>query len=199
MSWKKFIDACKSWKIDISQNMAQKVVAVYREKYSKIKDFWYATERKAIEAINNPNCFIANGKMKWLFVRGNLYAILPSGRRITYNQARLKMEEGPYGLKETIVFKTYKLKKWVDERTYGGKLVENITQGVARDILTDSMFELEKHNYGIIMHVHDEVIILSKENLGSIEEVEKIMSKIPQWAKGLPLAAEGWRGKYYKK
>ncbi len=61
------------------------------------------------------------------------------------------------------------------------------------------MFRLEKKNYPIVMHVHDEVVCEVKKDFGSIEEVEKIMSEVPVWAAELPIAAEGWRGERFRK
>lgn len=83
--------------------------------------------------------------------------------------------------------------------TYGGKLAENVTQAVARDLLAWSMRELEKAGYTIVMHVHDEVVLEMPEGLGSLEEACAIMGRTPSWAEGLPLEADGYECEFYRK
>lgn len=88
--------------------------------------------------------------------------------------------------------------QWSDIDTYGGKLVENVVQATARDILAVSMIRLHKTGYPIIGHVHDEVIIEAPEG-ESIEVIEDIMSEPVEWADGLPLDADGFVTSFYKK
>lgn len=90
-------------------------------------------------------------------------------------------------------------KKWMRETTYGGKLVENIDQAISRDLMAWGMLRLEKAGYPMLLSVHDEAIAEVPEGFGSVEEFEKIMSAVPKWAEGCPIAAEGWRGKRYRK
>lgn len=90
-------------------------------------------------------------------------------------------------------------KKWRQLWTYGGHLVENITQAIARDILTEAFPRLEAAGYPIIMHVHDEAVCEMPENKGSIKEMAHIMCAVEPWAHGLPIAAAGWSGPRYRK
>jgi DNA polymerase len=89
--------------------------------------------------------------------------------------------------------------QWKRIDTYGGKLTENIVQALSRDIMAFGMVNLEKSNYPIILSVHDELVSETDKDFGSVEEYEMIMCKLPKWAKGLPIKAEGWKGKRYKK
>ena len=90
-------------------------------------------------------------------------------------------------------------KQWCDQETYGGKLVENIVQAIARDCLAHSMLNLEKAGYRIVFHVHDEVIIEVEEDKADLKEVCGIMGQPIPWAKGLLLRADGYKTNYYRK
>jgi len=90
-------------------------------------------------------------------------------------------------------------KKWETQDTYGGKIVENIVQAVARDCLAVSLLRLDAAGYKLVMHVHDENVTEMQEGVGSCEEMDKIMSKPIAWAPGLPLTAESYETKYYRK
>ena len=83
--------------------------------------------------------------------------------------------------------------------TYGGKLVENIVQATARDVLGESMIRLEKLGYKIVAHVHDEVILDVPKGVTNIDEINEQMAINPEWTDGLPLAAAGFRSDFYMK
>jgi DNA polymerase len=90
-------------------------------------------------------------------------------------------------------------KQWVEGPTYGGSLVENITQAVCRDILAEAMLRVEAAGYPVVMHVHDEIVSEVAEDFGSKDEFCAVMAEVPTWATGFPIAAEGYRRRRYKK
>jgi DNA polymerase bacteriophage-type len=90
-------------------------------------------------------------------------------------------------------------KQWQEQFAHGGVLLENIVQGTARDILADAIVRVEQSGYPVVLHVHDEIVTEPKSNFGSIGEFSKIMSVVPAWAEGLPIAAAGWEGERYRK
>ena len=123
---------------------------------------------------------------------------LPSGRSLYY--ARPTTGENHFGGKSIIYWgEDNQAKRWTQIETYGGKLVENITQAIARDILAEALVRLEDAGYSAVMHVHDEVIGDEPNSHGSLAEVCDIMCKPPAWAEGLPLSAEGFEAEFYKK
>lgn len=193
-------DGTKLTKIEaVFKKWATPIVAAWRLKNQNIKQLWYDTERAAIEAIKTGKVTLV-GKVKWGVHKNFLMCRLPSGRFLSYYKPFISLEKNSFGVKETIKFWGEKTGKYGLQTTYGGKLVENITQAVARDILVESMLELDKKGFRIVLHVHDEIVAEIDEGTGDIKKFEKIMATNPSWCKDLPLAADGgWIGYRYRK
>lgn len=194
----KFKKTCYDWgKQVVSNEFAQRVVDTYRDKYKKVVKLWSAMNRAAIICIKTGKTATC-GKVKFKKGKRFLYCQLPSGRKLAYYNP--KLEIGKYGKAQIKYWGVdSQSKKWNRQTTYGGKLVENMTQAVARDIMAHAMLRVEKKGYPIVLSVHDEIVSEVKKNFGSIEEFENLLCKLPQWAKGLPVAADGWKGKRFKK
>ena len=123
---------------------------------------------------------------------------LPSGRILYYvNPGKIMNKFGQINLAYDGVGQN---KKWSRIPTYGPKLVENIIQGICRDILADAMLRVEKAGFDIVAHVHDEIICEVPNGKSSVEEICSIMSELPDWADStLPLNADGYECPWYKK
>jgi DNA polymerase bacteriophage-type len=201
MGAKKFKMTCDSYGMDVSEELAEKAVKAYRSTYQSVVKFWYAQEGAAVKALRtgNPvNC----GAIKWGVKGGFLICILPSGRPIVYFRPKLEVITTSWGQdKEQITFMgVNSVTKQVErQHTYGAKLVENESQAAARDLEAYAMINCEKKGYPIAMHVHDELAAEVPEGFGSVKEFENIMADTPDWAKGCPVVAKGWRGKRYRK
>jgi DNA polymerase len=89
--------------------------------------------------------------------------------------------------------------RWCEQHGYGGRWTENAVQGLCRDLLAEAMLRLEDAGYPLIVSVHDEAVSEVDEGFGSVEEYERIMCASEDWAAGLPVKAEGWRDKRYRK
>jgi DNA polymerase len=127
-----------------------------------------------------------------------LWITLPSGRQLAYYEPMLK--DSKFGGQSLCYKGMDQVRKiWGNQDTYGGKLVENITQAVARDCMAYAMTRLHAEGYKIVMHVHDEVVLEMPYGQGSEEQVAEIMSQGAPWAAGLPLVADGYETEYYKK
>lgn len=174
------------------------LVAIWRQANPMIVKFWKTCEEAAIEAVENRSMIGIQHGIRFLMDKGILFIQLPSGRRLSYLKPRLMPNK--YGGK-TLTYEgmDQTTKKWGPQETYGGKLVENIVQATARDILADSMLRLEDKSYLIVMHVHDEVVMDMARSKGSVEQVNEIMGESIPWAKGLPLKAESYETMFYKK
>jgi DNA polymerase len=143
---------------------------------------------------------VIHGRIKWLMHDKFLFCYLPFGRKLAYYDPRIEVRDTPWGDKKPTV--TYMAvnslsKKWERDKTYGGKIVENITQAVARDIIAEAMLRVEKAGYRIVLSVHDE--ILCEKEKGSPVELEKLMVYPTLWGKDIPLKAECWTGTRYTK
>ena len=202
MGWKTFITTCEGYGIEITAKQSKMAVDAYRNKFWRVKAFWYEAERCAIEAVLKPGKVIQNGKVFWKKVGDFLFCKLPSGRKIAYKDPQIKRGETPWGEpKDLLTFMGVdsKIRKWTRQKTYGGKLVENITQAVARDFMAEAMLRVEDAGYEIILTVHDELLAETDEGFGSLEEFETIMAQRPSWGLDCPIEVEGWEGKRFKK
>ncbi len=154
---------------------------------------WSDVQAVAEKVINDHNSLTLD-RLKFSYESGIFFIELPSGRRLAY--VRPKVEKDDNG--RTII--TYEgvgeSKKWMKLDTYGPKLVENITQGIARDLLMHSMATLQ--DMDIVAHVHDEVIVECAPDV-SVEQVCHLMEQPPEWADGLLLRADGYECEFYMK
>lgn len=188
------------------------IVEMWGGQHRKHPDRWeftpelFGLEGAAVSALLDPGtCYGYNGiTYGHCASDGVLYCQLLSGRFICYQGARLEPVVARNGTQEYQI--TYegsdsvKSGGWVTMTTYSGKLFENVVQATARDLLTHAMVALEKAGYPIVLHVHDEIVAEVPGGTGSIEEVERIMGIMPDWASDWPIrAAGGWRGKRYRK
>lgn len=128
---------------------------------------------------------------------GVLFITLPSGRRLAYAHPRLGQNR--FGT-TSITYSGLTGRTWTRQETYGGKLVENIVQAIARDILVHAIHTVADAGYQIVMHVHDEIVIDEPRHSGtSVADICQLMTRTPDWAAGLPLAADSYECDYYRK
>ena len=167
-------------------------IAVSEEEF-KIVQLWWDVDRYVKAAV------IEKRKTTFLNITfesrsGMLFITLPSGRKLTYVKPRIELND--YGGEYVTYEGVGGTKKWERLESYGPKFVENIVQGIARDILCFAMKTLQK--YEIVAHVHDELIIEADSSL-QLESVCEQMAVTPPWAEGLLLRADGYVCDFYKK
>lgn len=172
----------------------QPLVDAWRKANPHIVNFWWSVDGAAKEAVIGRTTTSTHG-IRFICKSGMLFIELPGGRRLAY--VKPKMGENRFG-GESITYEGTNgtTKKWERLETFGGKLVENITQAVSRDILMFAIRNMK--GYRIVAHVHDEVIVECTEDI-SVDSICQLMSKTPDWAEGLTLKAEGYEGKFYQK
>ena len=187
------IRALSSWGITVEPETAKIYIDRYRAKYKKIVAFWYALEEACIKAIASGQlvqCGMFNIKVQANF----LFIKLPIGRTISYFKPKTKLNVTPWGAEKLgIVYKS----AFGDKPLRGGLLFENITQGVARDFMCESMLLLDSLDFKVTMSVHDEIVV--EGGPSRFNEFMETMQAQPKWALDFPLAAEGFHAKRYRK
>ena len=172
------------------------LVAAWRKANPHITQFWWDVDAAAIKAVTEKQRTKV-GRIIFEYKSGILFITLPSGRKLSYVKPRMAVNRfGRDGLTYEGISEN---KKWSRIETYGPKLVENIVQGTARDLLAEAMLRVEKKGYPIVMHCHDEIIAEVPEDSGSVDEMCEIMAVQPEWAEGLPLRADGYQCSFYQK
>ena len=193
---------------------------MYREANPAIVQFWRDIEDAAMAAIRNPGKEFTAGPRGVKFSRnvetdnnGNKVAgwwlrmTLPSGRVMSYPGVGLSVsketdEDGKVTSNVRIKYQgeNQLTRQWGFQYTYSGKLVENCTQALCRDLLANALLNVEANGYPIVLHVHDEIICETPDLPEyNVAELERLMCKLPEWAEGFPLVAEGQELKRYAK
>lgn len=182
----------------IPQDELPGLVKSWRNANPKITKFWWDVDKAAKKAIHEKTTVCMQHGIKFIYDPGVLFIQLPSGRKLSY--IRPKIEPGQYD-KDIITYEGMEQtsKQWTTLETYGPKLVENIVQAIARDCLAEAMFKVTAVGYDIVMHVHDEIIMDVPKDKGSVKEICDIFGQSIEWAKGLPLRADGYECDYYMK
>lgn len=188
-------------KMGLSEEEMKEIVSHWRTANPAIVNLWDEVQAAAMGSISNRETVIKKG-IRFRSELGAMTVQLPSGRKLFYPRARLEIRD-KFGRKsKTIVYEgqNQTTRKWEEQETYGGKLVENIVQGIARDCLAVTMARLEKMGYPIVFHVHDEVILeVPDDGTKTLAEVCGVFKKPIAWAEGLPLKGDGYITNYYKK
>lgn len=179
------------------------IVNRWRDANKRIRDLWYSMEAAAVQVIQTGQPvglrslvlareMDAGNDLDFLTIR------LPSGRKLYY--AHPSLGQNQWG-KPSITYMgmDQTTKKWKMIETYGGKLVENCVQAIARDCLAEAIERLEAANYPVVFHVHDEVVVECAAERANLDDIAAIMGQPVSWAPDLPLGADGWVGAFYKK
>lgn len=188
-------------KMGLSNSEMESIVEKWREANPAIVALWKNIERNAIIAVKTGREKISRFRnIKFNYDLDVLTITLPSGRQLFYQKPMIGINK--WG-KDCLYYSGMdQVKKtWGRVDTYGGKLVENIVQAIARDLLAESLIKLDRAGFYIVMHVHDEAVIeVSTQNANSqLDKICAIMSEPVAWAEGLNLGADGYVTEYYKK
>lgn len=196
-----FQTMARGYGVRVGDDRAEFFKQRWRGAHPAIVRFWEALEKAAIRAATEggtqkagPIAFKVKGSFLW--------CQLPSKRVLCYPYPQMQDKETPWG--KTVQQLTYMTvngvtRKWERCATYGGSLAENVTQAVARDILAVGIRNAEADVLPVVLHCHDEILAEMRKELADLNRLRAAMLKLPGWAAGLPVAAEGWVGDRYAK
>lgn len=197
---------------DLSDDEVKGIVDRWRETNSMIRDLWNIVDSAAVTVITNGGAQTIHSETtdavitlacELDVITGTRYMtiLLPSGRKLYYPSPEIGVNR--WGNPSvSYMGQNQTTKRWERVETYGGKLVENIVQAIARDCLAIAIENLEAQGLHVVFHIHDEVVIDTPawaDNDTMLNTVTKIMTKPIPWAQALPLNADGWVDKFFKK
>jgi hypothetical protein len=174
------------------EETAKRYRDTWKNEHPSTVNFWYRLDRAAINAIKNPGLTFTVGRVAYRCDEPFLKLTLPSGRAISYPFVRITGSD-MYG-RPQFTFLDNSGGKFVDCRfgqgCWFGMLVENVVQATARDLLAAALTRLEAAGYPVVLHVHDEVVCEAPIEFGELEKFKQIVTTVPAWAEGLPIAAK---------
>lgn len=195
---RKFVEYCDNVDITLTEDEAKSIVGTYRDAHPEIVQLWGRVEQCAINAVNQPGSVWELGgtgvKFYTWHIDSERYWLkieLPSGRCLHYYRPKVELKTKWGRVAETLTFRVEWNGMSFREDTYGGKIVENIVQGIARDILCVGGLNADAAGYDVRMLVHDEVVALNDEDFGSHRELCALLCKQEAWVTDLPIEAEG--------
>jgi len=190
------LKAMGALQMGLKEEELKPLVHTWRKSNPHIVKLWWDVDKAAMMAIRDKTTTETHG-IRFSYLSGMLFITLPSGRNLAYVKPRIGTNK--FGSDAVTYEGVGATKKWERLESYGPKLVENIVQATARDILAEALLRLNQAGYTIVMHVHDEVVLEVPFGVSSVEEVCQIMSITPTWAHGLLLDAAGFECEFYKK
>lgn len=197
----------ENMKINLTKDESHKAVQVFRDLCPEIVDTWFTLER-AVDKVLATKSAVVVGRLRIAFQSPFLTITLPSGRRLFYYQPRMVTRTmtgfngEPYKKRQfSYMGKDQASNRWVRQFSHGGKLVENIVQAMARDVLKAGLIRADDFGFTIAGHVHDEIISHQRidDDVCTTEALIQCMTETLNWAPDMPLKAEGWAGPFYKK
>ena len=168
----------------------------WRSSNPHVVQFWWAVDKAATNTVKTGSLNRV-GLITFERYAGKLFITLPSGRKLAYASPRL--EPNKFGRMGVTYMSIGTNNKWQRLETYSGKLVENIVQATARDLLAEAMLRVRNAGYDIVLHCHDEICVEAPKGSLTVEALCTLMSVNPSWAEGLPLNADGYTCPYYQK
>lgn len=178
------------------------IVTRWRQANKRIVDLWYSVDQAIVTVMQTAQTQAIRGLIfslegDLIYGQSFLTVQLPSGRKLFYPKPFLK--ENSFGKMAVHYYSVgQQSKKWEVCSTYGGKMVENIVQAIARDCLAETLKRIEQRDWKVVFHVHDEVVIDAPKNI-TVEEVCDLMAEPISWAPGLILKGAGFESEYYMK
>ena len=179
----------------LSEPEMQNIVDMWRDANPHIVEFWHQVEEAAHHVISTGTTRKVRGVTLGC-TAGVLHITLPSGRTLHYPKVHQAVNR--FGNPSIGYWGPNTMGAFTRQETYGGKLVENITQAVARDLLGHALRVVDANNHHTVMHIHDEIVVDAPPTT-TVGEICHLMAQTPPWADGLPVTADGYECPFYQK
>lgn len=191
------LKAMGALKMGLSKDELQPIVDAWRQANPNIVQLWHEVDNAATRTISTSRP-VTLRNLGFEKKSGMLFITLPSGRRLAYVKPGIGVNR--FGGTSITYWGQGVTRKWQKLETYGGKLVENIVQATARDLLAEAITRIENAGHRIVMHIHDEVVIDEPINSGiTVADICAFMNELSEWAEGLPIDAAEYECDFYQK
>jgi len=202
-----FAKMAKGYGVSLPENEVKQVISSWRSAHPKIRNSWYEYEKACLRSvISGEEIPVKNirADIKFFYDKEAKFLTmqLPSRRKLYYYEPQLVDKQTPWGEARTsvsVMGVDSVTKQWVRRDLYGGLLVENSVQAMARDIMYNGMLNAERAGYAQLLTVYDESVAEIPEGFGSIEEFNSLLCKLDEWAKDIPITSESFISKRYRK
>ena len=200
--------ACINYGVKIPDEEAKAAIAAWRESRPATTALWKQLESAAMSAVQQPGTMYVYRAIRFKVIGKWLLMRLPSNRLLYYYQPEIVSKEMPWRtdngdpvLRDVVSFYGVDsvTKHWQRQYGYGGLWAENAVQATARDLMANAMLNIEAAGYPLVLTVHDELLAEVPNGHGTVQEFEELCCQLPTWAEGLPVSAEGWEGRRYRK
>ena len=202
MGYKKFRETCANYGQEIGLDFAEKIVNLYREKNHVVPALWKQIEDDAKHAITTKRSIKRNHYgFRWDHGLNALVMLLPNGSERWYIDVKIELREKFGRVQPTITYKGVDsiTGKWITLETWGGKLVENLIQSIARELQADAILAVDGAGWPVVLHAHDEIVCEKPNDTGTVDQLIELMTTASPWASDWPICADGWTGPRYKK
>jgi DNA polymerase len=192
---KAFDGMCSTFGVDTSNLDLQGIVDGFRRTYPEVVDYWAQCEHDAIEATLHPGARVGAFKVSDKY--NALGCFLPSGRVISWNKPSIKKNK--FGKNAVHFWGMGRNRTWQELSTYGGDLCQSAVQATARDLLACALVRCDARGWHPVLHVHDEIMLEEPIGTVTVKDLVDEMCRLPAWAQGLPISAEGFVSRRYRK
>ncbi len=202
MGWRRFVAWAAEWGLKVTEGEAQRLVQSFRTVYKEIEWSWRAFEQAVNSALRSEGVVEVLGHVVDATDKRAMSIQLPSARRIWYQGAALEIVKTEHGAARQFRYNDRELNKGANRiSSWGGKIVENITQAGCRDLLTEAIRKCYEQGITVLCSVHDEIVCLGRTQEAEAvkAQLHRIMRTMSGWCRDLPMDADGYISQFYRK
>lgn len=192
----RFLESCAEDGVPVTPELAERAIGIYRASNAAVVSYWWALDKAVRKALASPGTIVPCRVVSFRAGTDWLQMRLPSGRLLSYYRPSISPDNDVtyFGVNQ-------RTRDWGPQKLYGGKILQHIGEGVARDLMANAIVGLQDTSYRYLVSIHDEVIaeFHTTDQGASLDDFTARITASPAWAKGLPVKAEGFTGQRYRK